>query len=306
MNPANWHPPLAAGIPSKALNDLNNRRGCGVQTHPIAGSMTASPLGGPPSLKRGGSAAMTYPRDLSPQARTRVEAEQLTAHQQFAQSKGEEPPADWTARRWDEAAFRAYIFCVFMAFAREACALGIQSTWALDRVRSEAEGFFRRFAIQAYDEDGRNRFGEKLREVRVQSFRETPEWHQFEADLLMVAERQAGIEAGPPVNDGGSRRAADAVRSPAPALTTPAPGQINSGTTPSTVKDELVELLDRIVQKRVTTQEKWARAHKIGRTTLCDWKALRLAGKPLKGKVSAEKNAEIESAIREDARTLGL
>ena len=190
--------------------------------------------------------------------------------------------------------------------AHEACDLGTQRTWTVDRVRSVAEEFLRRFTVEAYYEEFRevtSHWNRSLLPKMERSFRNSPQWHQFEAELLAVAERQAGLEAGTPGNDAGSRRAADTVMAPAPALTTQATGQI---TTPRTVKDELVELLDRIVYEQGTTLEKWAHFHKIGRTTLLDWKALRLAGKPLKGKVSAEKNAEIETAIREDARTLEL
>jgi len=89
-------------------------------------------------------------------------------------------------------------------------------------------------------------------------------------------------------------------------LATPATGQIGPVTTPSITKDKFVELLDRILQARCLTQETWARDQRIARTTLCDWKARRLAGKSLKGKVSAGKSAQIESAIREDAERLGF
>ena len=152
-----------------------------------------------------------------------------------------------------------------------------------------AEEFLRRFTVEAYYEEFRevtSHWNRSLLPKMERSFRNSPQWHQFEAELLAVAERQAGLEAGTPGNDAGSRRAADTVMAPAPALTTQATGQI---TTPRTVKDELVELLDRIVYEQGTTLEKWAHFHKIGRTTLLDWKALRLAGKPLKGKVSAKR-----------------
>jgi hypothetical protein len=75
---------------------------------------------------------------------------------------------------------------------------------------------------------------------------------------------------------------------------------------PLPVKDAHVDLLEAILNKEPTTLEKWAMEHKFGRTTVFDWKALRSAGKSLSGKVSAPKNAEIERAIDEDAKTLGL
>ncbi len=151
---------------------------------------------------------MTYPREFSLEAHARVEAEQIRAHQELVQRQGEEPPAGWTTRRSDFMALYEYILRVFVAFTREACDLGNQRTWRVDRVRSEAEGFLRRFISQAYSEDGRDRFGKQFPEgLRVQSFRKTPKWHEFESQLLAVAERQSGIEVGPSLNNTGSRRA---------------------------------------------------------------------------------------------------
>lgn len=72
------------------------------------------------------------------------------------------------------------------------------------------------------------------------------------------------------------------------------------------VSDSHVDLLGAIIIKRPTTLEKWAKEHKLGRTTVFDWKALRSAGKPLSGKVSTEKSDEIEAAIEKDAEALGL
>ena len=71
-------------------------------------------------------------------------------------------------------------------------------------------------------------------------------------------------------------------------------------------RNSYVDLLDQILESRPTTIEKWAEEHKFGRTTVFDWRALRLAGKPLTGKVSPVKSAEIEEAIDSEARTLGL
>jgi hypothetical protein len=67
-----------------------------------------------------------------------------------------------------------------------------------------------------------------------------------------------------------------------------------------------VALLQTILDKRPTTLEKWARGHKLGRTTVFDWKAARVSGKSLKGKVSDSKLTAIEKAIEDDAKALGL
>jgi len=162
---------------------------------------------------------MRYPQEFSLQARAGVEAEQLKARQEFAAAKGEMPPAGSTTYRWELTAFYKYVLRVFLAFVREAGELGRQRTWAVDRVRSESEEFLRRFANQAHYEDGRDRTGKAFPEVTsnlsgnlsssvTQSLRERPEWHEFEAALLAVAERQAGIEAGRPIDAAMSRREA--------------------------------------------------------------------------------------------------
>lgn len=160
---------------------------------------------------------MRYPQEFSPQARARVEAEQLKARQEFVAAKSERPPVEWTTYRWDLMAFYAYVLRVFLAFAREACEQGSQRPWTVDRVRSESEDFLRRFANQAHHEDGRDRTGKAFPEVTsnlsggllssvARGLRERPEWHEFEAALLAVAERQAGT--GHPVHPAGSRREA--------------------------------------------------------------------------------------------------
>jgi hypothetical protein len=72
------------------------------------------------------------------------------------------------------------------------------------------------------------------------------------------------------------------------------------------VRDRHLDLLAMIVDRKAITLEGWANAHGLGRTTLFDWKACRSSGKSFKGRVSAEKSAEIEVAIEADAAELGL
>jgi hypothetical protein len=67
-----------------------------------------------------------------------------------------------------------------------------------------------------------------------------------------------------------------------------------------------VDLLEQIVARKNITIEAWGNDNKIGRTSLFDWKARRLAGTPLKSKVSEEMSAAIENAIERDAKALGL
>jgi hypothetical protein len=86
----------------------------------------------------------------------------------------------------------------FSSGSREACELGKQGTWAVDRIRSETDEFLRKFTIEAYYEKGHDRSGRKSRgmvsnengsllpEVK-QEFQKSEEWHEFEEELLAVA-----------------------------------------------------------------------------------------------------------------------
>jgi hypothetical protein len=150
---------------------------------------------------------MKYPHEFSAEARARMEAERIKAHRDLERWQQDKPPSDWTRHRWDHFAFNVYILRVFLAFGREACELGNLGTWAVDRIRSEAEEFLGSFTIEAYDVDGHDRCGRMFSEMtdnRNESllpavdrwFRSSDEWRQFETELLAVAERQAGIEAG--------------------------------------------------------------------------------------------------------------
>lgn len=71
---------------------------------------------------------------------------------------------------------------------------------------------------------------------------------------------------------------------------------------PSPMEDAHVALLKIVLKTGPITLEKWTAWHKLGRTTVFDWKAARLAGKSLKGKVSDLKSAASEQAIADDAR----
>jgi hypothetical protein len=71
-------------------------------------------------------------------------------------------------------------------------------------------------------------------------------------------------------------------------------------------EDRHLGLLKSVLEKRTITLEKWAREQHLGRTSVFDWKRLRLSGKSLTGKVSEPKAAEIEKAIKADAEALGL
>jgi hypothetical protein len=108
---------------------------------------------------------------------------------------------------------------------------------------------------------------------------------------------------------GSSTRAAEAssLSSDESGAKPPSPvgnGQENYPT--ATATHPTLELLGKILAKMTTTLEKWAAEHRIGRTSVFDWKAALNAGRVPKGRVSQEKCVEIEEAIEEDAKALGL
>jgi hypothetical protein len=152
-----------------------------------------------------------YPQEFSAQARARVEAERLKAATDL-ENIHKQPQAELIRRRscgpygllWTNAEedFHNYILRVFLAFAREACALGKQGTWTVDRIRSETDEFLRRFTIEAYYDKGHDRSGRRFRDMIshwngsllpevTQEFQKSGEWRQFEEELLGVAESQA-------------------------------------------------------------------------------------------------------------------
>ena len=93
------------------------------------------------------------------------------------------------------------------AFTREACELGRQGIWTVDRICSEAEEFLGNFILEAYASQGHDRYGRKLPKVtnhwgRVepeveQSFGATDAWGEYEAELLALSEAIAAKEPEP-------------------------------------------------------------------------------------------------------------
>ena len=162
-----------------------------------------------------------YPQDFPKQSRAAVEAKELEAKQELERVQAEEPPAGFTKARRNACAFLLYIYRVHIAFAYEALELGKQGTWAVDRIRREADEFLRRWSIQAYFKNG-HRYPEEVLSKLERQFQEGDEWHQFEAELLAVAKQQAGRNNGaasvqPPKNLGGLRARAAAGTSAGPA-----------------------------------------------------------------------------------------
>ncbi len=158
--------------------------------------------------------ANEYPEEFSRQARARIEAEKLKARNQLEQQRNQVPwSGGYLPRPADEENLRKYILRVFLVFAQEACKLGSRAQWTVDRIRSEADEFLRRFTIKAHSDEGYDKQGRKLEEMTDYygtikegvwwAFKESAEYHQFEQELLAVAEQQA---RGSPQSSGGDVR----------------------------------------------------------------------------------------------------
>ena len=132
-----------------------------------------------------------YPSGFPPESRARVEAEKIRAGRDFETAK---QTARWTSNV--EAHLRQYILRVFFVFANEACS---RQLWAVDKIDRTSREFLRRLTIEAYYEKGYDQQERRLSEMisnaagsilpKVQrEFDKSPEWHQFQEDLLTVAE----------------------------------------------------------------------------------------------------------------------
>jgi hypothetical protein len=137
---------------------------------------------------------MEYPREFSQQARARVEAERLSAGKQLQRDRKGVPWSRYGPGLKDEANLRKYILRVVFVFAAQACELGSQGLWTVDRVRSEVDEFLRRFTLEAYYENGCDKTGRKLREMAShwdgsilpeirREFESSAEWQQIEEAL---------------------------------------------------------------------------------------------------------------------------
>jgi hypothetical protein len=147
--------------------------------------------------------AVDYPPEFSAPARARVEAEELKRRKVLAERRKAVASSPYGANLPNEENLREYILQVFLIFAREACKLGSQRLWAVDRIRTEAEEFLRKFTIEAYYAEGHDKNGRKLREMVSnwggsllpeveREFRASAEWQQYEEELLGVALEVAG------------------------------------------------------------------------------------------------------------------
>jgi hypothetical protein len=151
---------------------------------------------------------MTYPSDFPPESRARVEAQKILAGRDFESA---EHTTRW--KRDVEAHLRRYILRTFLVFAKEAVALRL---WSVDDTDSKCTEFLRLLTINAYHDKGRglglgkmisHLNGSILPEVEKE-FKKSPEWQQYQDELLALAGYQLTKPvAAPPATEGAQHSA---------------------------------------------------------------------------------------------------
>src|SRR5438270_5117524 len=92
---------------------------------------------------------MEYPSDFPPESRSRVAAERLRAGKAFDEARQNAPYQAYGSTVHLEAELRRYILRQFAIFVSEACKLGCEGIWPVDRVEEAALEFLRRSTIDA-------------------------------------------------------------------------------------------------------------------------------------------------------------
>ena len=104
--------------------------------------------------------SMKYPLKFPPESRSRVAAERLRAGKDFDEARENAPYRQYGGTVQLEAELRRYILRQFAVFVSEACKLGCQGIWHVDRVEQASLEFLRLARIDAgyrkgFDKSGR-------------------------------------------------------------------------------------------------------------------------------------------------------
>ena len=84
--------------------------------------------------------SMKYPLKFPPESRSRVAAERLRAGKDFDEARENAPYRQYGGTVQLEAELRRYILRQFAVFVSEACKLGCQGIWHVDRVEQACPG----------------------------------------------------------------------------------------------------------------------------------------------------------------------
>ena len=136
---------------------------------------------------------MDYPSEFSSQARAAVEAQMIRARARYLKAK-----QDWQGDRPfdDEPSARTCILSVFLVYARQAIALGVQDVWTVEKVRANAMEGLRLIIIAAASSLDCGHWlgwGGSIQPDILRALEASPEWQRFQDDLLVLAESKAEV-----------------------------------------------------------------------------------------------------------------
>ncbi len=272
--PPPWKASAMSPAPLAAPSDVLHGRNRAIMMHPASDRVAHIKL---PRM------AYEFPEDFPRLAKSKFLAKRLRAEQSFEEKKGSiQNFAD------AEALLRNLVLQVFVAFAEEAHELGMEKHWNAEAFESECLKLLTGYSLRAGLMDHRlitPRGDAEIQDALLSTIESSDEWKKYRRLLQEVADSHAA--------DGSDMAGIRKIQPEENASPLPG-GNVH------------VDLLLKIVAKKQITIETWAADHKFGRTTVFDWKAARQAGGSPTGRVSDTKTAEIEKAIEDDAKTLGL
>ncbi len=124
-----------------------------------------------------------YPSEFSPEARDRIEKEKIRVYRELL-------PSSVYGFNEQALAIRC-VMRIFLAFAKEACALRKERGWTIERIERESDEFRRKLTITVLHDKFPDLYrpwisnwnGSVASDVE-RRFRETPEWKEYEELLL--------------------------------------------------------------------------------------------------------------------------
>jgi len=136
-----------------------------------------------------------YPSDFSPEARDRIEKEKIRAYRELL------PRRVYDFNEQDLAV--RSIMRIFLAFAKEACALRKERGWTIDSIEGKSDEFLRRLTIQVVfdkfpglDRHWISNWNGSIASDVERCFRASAEWEEYE-ELLLATPLAATTNAAP-------------------------------------------------------------------------------------------------------------
>ena len=143
--------------------------------------------------------AIHYPPEFPDAAIAAVEAERLRAEQDFDKGTADTTPFALTANPYmcerTGRLLKEYIFRPFVPFSKEACKLGLEGIWSIEKIQRECEDYLRHSSIEAC-RDLRGCWDPNLLEWIKREFGK-PLFRDYKDLLLRVADAQRPNDSFP-------------------------------------------------------------------------------------------------------------